>query len=431
MSNCRRFRRTLVAAAAAGSIGAALTAAGAASASATNITAAAAAPAAGHVYASTNSAFGNAVVVYDRAANGALTEISSVPTGGNGSGAPISAGFEQSQNGLIMGGSYGAEVTPFTQQLFAVNAGSNEISVLTAKGDNLTLVNKVPSGGTKPTSLTIHNNVLYVLNAGVLPLGQGLTPTITGFRIEPVAGGARLVAIPGSTRHLTGSPTTLGATEAGAAEVQFATNGASLTVSERNSNILDTFAVQPDGTLSATPVPTDAGDGTLFGINLPLGVASPFGFAASRLHPGRVFVAQGHEAVPTQGGFGSYDPSSDGGLQPITANAGNGQTDTCWVVLDHNEHLAFVTNFFSGAISSYSLADNGAATLLQSKAASTGLVTNGPSDEAMSANGKFLYERNFITGNVNGYQVAANGTLTPVTSIGGLPLATGFGLAAN
>ncbi|MGH3855129.1 MAG: hypothetical protein ACRDR6_16865 [Pseudonocardiaceae bacterium] len=79
-------------------------------------------------------------------------------------------------------------------------------------------MDKVASGGVKPTSLTIHDDILHVLNAGVLPLGEGLTPSITGFRIEPSARGVHLVAIPGSTRRLTGSVTTVGATEAGAAD---------------------------------------------------------------------------------------------------------------------------------------------------------------------------------------------------------------------
>ncbi|MGH3827154.1 MAG: hypothetical protein ACRDQX_08265 [Pseudonocardiaceae bacterium] len=105
-------------------------------------------------------------------------------------------------NSLILGGSLGAEVTPFHSLLFAVNDGSNEISVLTVQ----------------PTSLTVHDDILYVLNAGVLPLGEGLTPSITGFRIEPSARSVHLVAISGSARRLTGSVTTVGATEAGATD---------------------------------------------------------------------------------------------------------------------------------------------------------------------------------------------------------------------
>jgi len=60
--------------------------------------------------------------------------------------------------------------------LFAVNAGSNQISVLSISESGLDLVDVVDSGGTRPISLTAHDNLLYVLN-------EGGTPNITGFTI--------------------------------------------------------------------------------------------------------------------------------------------------------------------------------------------------------------------------------------------------------
>jgi len=288
----RRFRRTIAAAAAVSSV-TALSGVGAASAHAT-IPAHPSAPvthgwrgSGGHLYGLTNSALGNAVVVYERGADGALSKVNTVSTGGTGSGPPVSAGFEQSQNGLILAGYPGAEVTPFHSLLFAVNPGSNEISVLSVHGDDLTLADKVASGGIKPTSLTVHDNILYVMHAGLLPLGEGATPSISGFRIVDSGRGVRLEAIRGATYQLTGAATTLGPLEAGAAEIQFATDGRTLTVSERNSNVLDNFVVRGDSTLVAPPIATEAGDGTLFGIPSPLGTASPFGFAASQHHPGQ------------------------------------------------------------------------------------------------------------------------------------------------
>ena len=52
---------------------------------------------------------------------------------------------------------------------------SNDISVLSVEKNKLSLLGKTPSGGVRPTSVTVHDNVLYVLNAG--------TGTINGFRI--------------------------------------------------------------------------------------------------------------------------------------------------------------------------------------------------------------------------------------------------------
>lgn len=78
---------------------------------------ASAAPASSYLYAATNSAGGNSIVVFDRAADGTLSQAGSYPTGGTGSGPPASAGFEQSENGVILGGRAGAENTTHTNRL--------------------------------------------------------------------------------------------------------------------------------------------------------------------------------------------------------------------------------------------------------------------------------------------------------------------------
>src|SRR5207253_10424596 len=104
----------------------------------------------GAVYTLTNAAAGNSVAVFDRASDGTLTPAGSYSTGGLGSG-----------NGL---GSQGAVVlSQGNKWLVAVNAGSNEISVLSVDPVGLTLYDKVASGGVRPISLTSHKDLLYVL----------------------------------------------------------------------------------------------------------------------------------------------------------------------------------------------------------------------------------------------------------------------------
>src|SRR5438034_7092635 len=78
----------------------------------------------GFVYVMTNQDSGNSVVVYKRAANGALHRAQEVSTQGLGSGGtqdPLA-----SQGALILSSD--------GKLLFAVNAGSNEISVLGTSG---------------------------------------------------------------------------------------------------------------------------------------------------------------------------------------------------------------------------------------------------------------------------------------------------------
>jgi hypothetical protein len=71
---------------------------------------------AGTLYTLSNAASGNEVLAYDRSADGSLSFQRSYSTGGLGSGAGLG-----SQSSVILSKNH--------QWLFAVNAGSNEISV--------------------------------------------------------------------------------------------------------------------------------------------------------------------------------------------------------------------------------------------------------------------------------------------------------------
>lgn len=370
----------------------------------------------GHVYAATNRSApdGNAITVFDRGSNGTLTEAGTYPTGGAGSGAPAGSGFEQSQNGVILGGRPGADQTQFKNLLFAVNAGSDSITVFRTDGDALVATGPpVGSGGTKPTSLTVNKDLLYVLNAGELPLGQGGTaPSITGFRI---AHDGTLTEIPGSTRFLTGGQT------AGAAQVEFDPTGRVVTVTERNADRLDNFLVQKDGTLSQ-PIPA------------PSSGSNPFGFAESQQDPATLIVAQGDFPPPTQGAASSYNVDPKTGVQrTISGDVKNGQSDSCWVVLSKGERYAFVTNFFSNDVSSYTVGPHGELTLKQAVAGVTDENTPfGANDEATSANNRdFLYARNFLDGSIAAFRINNDGTLTPLGKFGAVGPSTGFGLAAD
>ena len=151
----------------------------------------------GAVYTLTNSPNGNAVAVFDRDAHGVLTPAGTFATGGNGTGANL--------------GSQGAlALSADRKLLFAVNAASSTISELAVQPHSLQLVGTAASGGTTPISLTVHGNLLYVLNAG----GAG---SISGFTF----GRDGISPIAGSTRPL-------GAGSAGPAQVAFSPDGASV-----------------------------------------------------------------------------------------------------------------------------------------------------------------------------------------------------------
>jgi 6-phosphogluconolactonase len=135
---------------------------------------------AGAVYTPSNQAEGNSVLVFNRAVDGSLTSAGAFPTAGRGTGTELG-----NQGGVVL--------DPSHRWLFAVNAGSNDISSFAVRPTGLTLIHAVDSGGLQPISLAIHDNLLYVLNAG----GQlGGRDNITGFIVTP---NGELVPLLGST----------------------------------------------------------------------------------------------------------------------------------------------------------------------------------------------------------------------------------------
>jgi len=94
---------------------------------------------------------------------------------------------------------------------------------------NVQLVNKVSSGGHRPLSLAMQQNLLYVLNAGG---SVGDKDNVTAFLFVD----GNLVALPGSTRALSGDNT-------GPAQVSFTKDGDVLIVTERLTSLIDTFTL--------------------------------------------------------------------------------------------------------------------------------------------------------------------------------------------
>lgn len=95
-----------------------------------------------------------------------------------------------------------------------------------------------------PVSVTVKGPVAYVLNAGG-------TPNISGYLVD--AFGKRLVALPGSQRPLAGG------TSAQPAQVRFAPEGNELLVTEKGTQLIDTYSVAFTGYAStSTPMPQTA-----------------------------------------------------------------------------------------------------------------------------------------------------------------------------
>ena len=349
---------------------------------------------AGAVYILTNQVE-NAVAVFNRDAHGELTPAGEFSTGGAGD--PVPQGTDPATDPLA---SQGALILDQGNQfLFAVNAGSNQISVLKVGATELTLVGVFDSGGVRPISLTRHQDLLYVLN-------EGGTPNITGFT---VGDDGTLTPLADSTQPL------IGDTAADPAEVSFNRDGTLLVVTEKAGNRLDTYIIDENG-LPSAPI-----DNTSNGM-------TPFGFAFN--NHDNLIVSEAFGGTPNQSAASSYNASDDGILSVISGSVPNSQTASCWVVTTNNGKTAFVSNTGSSTISSYDVAPSGGTlTLINAVAADTG-ANSAPIDMALNNSSHFLLVLVAGTQSVACYRVEHDGNLTLIDTEGGLPLGA-QGIAAK
>ena len=347
----------------------------------------------GAVYVLTNQA-SNAVAVFDRMPDGTLTPAGMFSTGGAGNPVPppgdAAADPLASQGALVLSNN--------NKLLFAVNAGSNEISVLSIGKDSLTLVDKVSSGGVRPISLTLHGDLLYVLN-------EGGTPNITGFTVS-ITG--ELTTLPDSTRPLTGG------SMADPAQVSFSRDGALLVVTEKATNLIDVYVVGTDG-VAGPPVSN------------PSSGQTPFGFAFDQHN--NLIVSEAFGGAPNASAVSSYSAAFSGMLNVESESVPDFQTAACWIVITDSGRYVYTSNTGSGSVSSYKLASSGVLTLLNSVAANTGAMSV-PIDMALNNGSRYLYVHAAGLQAVQGFRVEADGSLTAIGSVGGLPLGA-QGIAAR
>jgi 6-phosphogluconolactonase (cycloisomerase 2 family) len=335
------------------------------------------APNAGFIYVMTNLPGGNSVAVFSQANNGTLTPGGVFPTGGLGfvTGQPDPLG---AQSSLV------AE----NQFLHAVNAGSNEVSVLQAVGAQLSLVSKRGTVGVRPTSLAVRKGLLYVQNAG--------SGTIEAFRVSQAG---LLTPVPHSSKTLSGG--------AGAdpARVAFAPRRRIALVTDKQPNMIDVFIINsnriPEG-----PFATGSNGQT------------PSGFAFDSA--GNMIVSEAFDGAPNGSALSSYSVGENASVNVISGSVPNGQTSASRVVTTGNGAFAYVCNRDSGSISSYSILPGGALQLRQSVAAVTS-PGGFPVDMTLDLTSQFLYVLVNVTGTINVFSVAPNGSLTLVQSLGGLP----------
>jgi 6-phosphogluconolactonase len=357
---------------------------------------------AGHVYVNDNTAGVNTVAAFDRHADGTLTPVHGSPFAALGAG-----------TGTIVGSQGALQVTADGRFLIAVDAGSNQLSVLRIRPDgSLRPVEGSPvsSGGIEPVSVAVHGSLVYVANEGNGTTGSNYT----GFRLD--RSGA-LTALAGSTVSLSST--------ANPGDILFNSTGTNLIGIEVGTTVastflVDSFVVDQDGRLAPAA-------GSPFAAQ----AAGPFGSEFSPTNPRHLYVSNAHGGAG-HGSVSAFRVSRRGVVSSIGASPfADFQTAPCWVEISHDGRYLFTVNTGSTSISSYRILNDGSLSYLSTTPFSSGAGIR-PFDARLDPSGANLYVVDAALDAVSAFAVDG-GTLSELAaSPFALPTgATPFGLVVT
>lgn len=323
---------------------------------------------------------GNFVLAFTRRADGSLVQQGVFATGG--AGAPVYG----SHRPLILGAG--------GKWLIAANTGSNDVSVFQVCSNGLVLRSRA-AAGTGPVSLALWNDkLLYVasytshdLNAFSLSTNGILSP------------------LANSNRPLPGQYSS-------AIDLQFTPGGAMLTATDMVNRLVEMFPLDSGG-LAGAPV------------TMPSAAYGPSGFTYG---PWKTFyVAENGMGLPGAGTVSTYQYSTPGALQVLNSSLATTRTATSAVKVVISGH-AYAINDGDGSISSFTIAPNGALTLLLASEAS---ACAGAEDAAVSRDQRFLYVLSPSSAGICAYQIQKDGHLADLPFSNPLPYAMIQGIAAR
>jgi 6-phosphogluconolactonase len=340
----------------------------------------------GAVFTMTNGPSGNAIVAYEIGPGGSLIPAGVFGTHGLGTGVSLA-----DSGSVALSGDH--------RWLFVVDAGSDAVSVFRVNAPNgggplLSFTQRIDSHGTLPVSIAVSGPFVYVLNAGT----SAVPGNIFGFYLGDHG---LLLPLPGSGRPLSTSAST------SPAEIAFNPAGNVLVVTEKNTSVLDTYSVGPQGYATGPTVTASNG-------------STPYGFAFGR--GGSLIVS---DAGP--GALSSYRVAPSGAVTLETPALADGQTAACWVATTVGGQFAFTANAHSNTISTYGVGAGATLSLLVPIAASTGA---GDTDMAIGgSHGQLLFVYDSGAGEIQEFKIGAGASLSLAYAVYGLP-ATAEGMAA-
>ena len=207
----------------------------------------------GAVYAMSNKLDGNTIVAYGRIGNGTLELIGEYPTFGKGGTFDGGEGLDPliSANAIAL--------TDNRRFLFAVNAGSNSVTVFKINRDfSLRAISKSLVPGVGPNSIAYFDGTVYVTSIdadGVFngePDQEGL---VTGYFFHPKG---YLLKMRGSSRKLTNRPSDVHFSPDGRFLLVSSINAGSAALRDEQNDEIVAYSVTRFGRLSDKPVSSAA-----------------------------------------------------------------------------------------------------------------------------------------------------------------------------
>jgi 6-phosphogluconolactonase (cycloisomerase 2 family) len=388
---------------------------------------------AGHLYMQTNETR-NSIIHYQRSANGTLTEVERVPTGGAGSGVLSPIYHVSRPNDFEGAGS--VILTPDRRLLFVANAGDNSVSSFSVgKDGQLTLLDVKPTGNATNGGA---KSLVYAPSSGTLFVVHTFGPDHV--RLMSVDGEGKLT--PRSERYTVNTtdwpnrvPTMAVLSPDGKFLIVGTTfdelpsrknpDGSLILWIPRNGtlHVIASNAPDPDG-IVVFPV---NGDGTLGQSSLhDAGGASPFYLAFLHGRPDTFVVGYAVSDAVSMGKIDADGKISIGPLVKINNSSGV-PSELCWLGVSPDDRFVFATDFGYSYLSSFRI-DGNVVSIAKDPAspkipgdgtfrAIDGAVSSGPSDSWISPDGAYLYQ---IYGNASklvGYAIQSDGSLNEVTSV--------------
>ena len=371
-----------------------------------------------NVYTQTNETE-NRIINFKQGADGTLTEVQRVSTGGKGTnGFTPLTGEKSSPDSLISSNSI--VVSKDRRNMFAVNAGDNSVSWFAIGADGmLTLIDTQSTGNEVSGPSGTANSLAYNDADGTLYVSHSFGPNhIRAF----TARNSRLALLPESSSVNLPSlkdrvPTQIVLTPDSKfllASVLFDARPSQAGLTLAKEKTLVVFPVLEGGGLGE-PIFNEAGGIT------------PFASAFLNHSPNTfvtVLAAESSAVVSTIDADGHVRSGKSAKIDTTIDGMAAEPSEICWISISDDDAYAFGANFGYGTVSSFAI--NGADLAVNMSTAAevvgdgtfkglAGVFSSGAGDNAVA--GKFLYQLYANAKKLVGYLIGPSGELTKVTEV--------------